>query len=240
MSRRTYRTLMSRPSLVSFQVQVQQTDLLILATQDLREQALAIVLEERRRLERYIERHPQFADTLTPWPEDPLAPPLVQEMIQAAAIAGVGPLAAVAGAIAAAVGRRLSACSREIIVENGGDIYLHLQEPAIVSLYAGASPLSLKIGLQISPDITPLGVCTSSGTIGHSLSLGRADAACVVAPSAALADAAATALGNRVRRPRDIEPTLKWLATLPGGTGGIVILGDKLGAWGELELRPLE
>lgn len=239
MASRTYRHLVQRPALTSFQVKVEQTDLLILAEQDLTTQALAIVLEERRRLEQYIARYPEFADTLSPWPADPLAPPLVQEMIRAGALAGVGPMAAVAGAIAAVVGRRLRPFSREIIVENGGDIYLALQEPAIVSLYAGRSPLSLKVGLKIHPEQTPLGVCTSSGTIGHSLSRGRADAACVVAPSAAVADAAATALGNRVRRPADIPSALEWLATLPEIYGGVVIAGDKLGAWGALELQPL-
>lgn len=239
MAARTYRTLIQRPALASFQVQVQQTDLLILAEQDLTSQALAVVLEERRRLERYIEQHPEFVAALTPWPPDPLAPPLVQEMIRAGASAGVGPMAAVAGAIAAAVGRRLRPLSREVIVENGGDIYLALQEPALVSLYAGRSPLSLKIGLRIRPEQTPLGVCTSSGTIGHSLSRGRADAACVLAPDAAVADAAATALGNRVRRPGDLKPALEWLAGLPEILGGVVILGDKLGAWGVVELQAL-
>lgn len=239
MNARTYRNLIQRPHLTSFQVKVHQTDLLVLAEQDLAALTLTIVLEERRRLEQYIARYPEFAETLVPWPADPLAPPLVQEMIRAGALAGVGPMAAVAGAIAAAVGRRLRPFSREVIVENGGDIYLALQEPAIVSLYAGRSPLSLKIGLRIQPEQTPLGVCTSSGTIGHSLSRGRADAACVVAPSAAVADAAATALGNRVRRPADLQPALEWLAALPEVYGGVVIVGDKLGAWGALELQPL-
>lgn len=239
MTSRSYRHLVQRPQLVAFQVRVQQTDLLILADRDLTSVALTAVVEERRQLEQYIASHPAFLDALTPWPDDPLAPPVVREMIRAGALAGVGPMAAVAGAIAAAVGRRLRPLSREVIVENGGDIYLALQEPAIVSLFAGRSPLSLKVGLKIKPEQTPVGVCTSAGTFGHSLSLGRADAACVVAPDAAVADAAATGLGNRVRRPADIQPALAWLASLPDVLGGVVILGDKLGAWGQLELLPL-
>jgi len=82
-------------------------------------------------------------------------------------------------------------------------------------------------------------VCTSSATVGHSLSLGRADAACVLAPSAALADAAATALGNRVHGPDTIAPALSWVATLPDILGAVVIVGEKLGAWGRVELVPL-
>lgn len=239
MSDRSYRTSMARGGLTSFQVKIQETDLMILARQELRTMAAETVLQERRRLEHYIAGHPGFLESLRPWPEDPLAPGIVKEMIQAGARVNVGPMAAVAGAIAAAVGRALLHHSPEVIVENGGDIFLKTDEPATVALYAGRSPLSLKVGMAIAAEMTPLGVCTSSGTVGHSLSLGRADAACVLAADTALADAAATALGNRVKVPEDIPAALEWLSSTPGVLGGVVIAGDKLGAWGEVELRPL-
>lgn len=239
MTTRTYRTRMARPGLAGFQVRVHQTDLMILADHDLSQLATDVVLQERRRLEHYIAAHPGFLDALSPWPPDPLAPQIVQAMIRAGALADVGPMAAVAGAIAQAVGRELLPHSPEVIVENGGDIFIKTTAPATLALYAGPSPLSLKIGLHILAAQTPLGVCTSSGTVGHSLSLGRADAACVLAPDAALADAAATALGNRLKTPADIPAALEWLAGLPGILGGVVIVGDKLGAWGEVELQPL-
>jgi len=239
MTQPSYRTHISRHGLVPFRVKIHQTDLLILAQEDLTAAATTAVLTARRGLEGYIAVNPEFLETLSPWPPDPLAPPLVQAMIGAGQAAGVGPMAAVAGAIAQAVGQALQPASPEIIVENGGDIYLHLAAPATVALYAGTSPLSLKIGLAVQPAQTPLGICTSSGTVGHSLSLGRADAACVLASDTALADAAATALGNRVKTAEHITPALEWLATLPGVQGGVVIVGDKLGAWGQVELRPL-
>jgi hypothetical protein len=160
-------------------------------------------------------------------------------MIAAAAATGVGPMAAVAGALAARVGRHLAPLSPEIIVENGGDIFLAISHPATVALYAGASPLSQRVGLHLDPASSPLGVCTSSGTVGHSLSFGQADAACVLAPNAALADAAATALGNRVRGPDTIAPALEWAAGLPEILGAVIIVGKKLGAWGRVELVPL-
>lgn len=235
-----YRTKVNRPHLRAFRVKVQQTDLLIQAQRDLTTLATTAVYEARRGLEQYIASHPEFVDALVPWPEDPLAPPLVQEMIQAGQQAAVGPMAAVAGAIAQRVGRTLLGRSGEVIVENGGDIFLHLQAPATVALYAGTSPLSLKIGLVIHPEMTPLGVCTSSGTIGHSLSFGRADAACVLADDAAVADAAATALGNRVRREEDLAAALAWVAGLPDIRGAVIIYRDKLGAWGQIELQPVE
>ena len=148
-------------------------------------------------------------------------------------------MAAVAGALAERVGRALEPLSAEVIVENGGDIYLKVASPATVSLFAGKSPLSHRVGLKIDPELTPLGVCTSSGTVGHSFSFGRADAACVLAPNAALADAAASALGNRVQQAGDIAAALEWAAALPDILGAVVIVGDKLGAWGRVELVPL-
>ena len=236
---RTYRTRMAREGLVGFQVVVKETDLWVLAGQDLSREAREVVLQERRQLEAYIAGHPEFLTTLTPWPEDPFAPPVVREMISAARKAGVGPMAAVAGALAERVGQALEPLSAEVIVENGGDIYLRVATAATVSLFAGKSPLSHRVGLRIDPEFSPLGVCTSSGTVGHSFSFGRADAACVLAASVALADAADSAVGNRVQQAGDIASALEWAAALPEILGAVVIVGDKLGAWGRVELVPL-
>jgi hypothetical protein len=236
---RTYRTRMARPGLTGFRVAVKETDLWVLAVRDFSAEVREIVIQERQQLEAYIAGHPGFLTTLVPWPADPFAPSVVREMIEAAAAAGVGPMAAVAGALAARVGRQLAPLSPEVIVENGGDIFLAIEQTATVALFAGRSPLSHRVGLHLDPSLSPLGVCTSSASVGHSLSLGRADAACVLAGSAALADAAATALGNRVQGPDTIAPALEWAAALPGILGAVVIVGEKLGAWGQVELAPL-
>jgi ApbE superfamily uncharacterized protein (UPF0280 family) len=236
---RTYRTRMARSGLVGFRVAVKETDLMILADQDLSREVRSLVIQERQQLEAYGQKHPEFFTTLTPFPPDPYAPHLVRDMIGAGAAAGVGPMAAVAGAIAARVGEALRAFSEEVIVENGGDIFMHLQHPATVSLFAGRSPLSHKVGLKIYPDRETWGVCTSSGTVGPSLSFGRADAACVVAADAALADACATALGNQVSDGSAVNEALEWLGEVPGIVGGVVIVGEHLGAWGQIELVPL-
>jgi hypothetical protein len=224
---------------VGFRVAVRETDLWVLAERDLTREIRQAVLQERRQLEAYIAAHPGFLPALSPWPEDPFAPPVVREMIGAAQKTGVGPMAAVAGALAARVGRGLEDLTPEIIVENGGDLYLRISEPATVALFAGKSPLSHRVGLRIEPALSPLGVCTSSATVGHSLSFGRADAACVLARDAALADAAATALGNRVQSAGDIAAALDWAAGVPEILGAVVIVGDKLGARGRVELVPL-
>jgi ApbE superfamily uncharacterized protein (UPF0280 family) len=236
---RTYRSRMARPGLVGFRVAVQETDLWVLAERDLTPEVRQVVLQERRQLEAYIAAHPGFLPTLTPWPEDPFAPPVVREMIAAGRAVGVGPMAAVAGALAERVGRALESQSAEIIVENGGDLYLQVATAATISLFAGKSPLSHRVGLKIDPELSPLGVCTSSGTVGHSLSFGRADAACILAHNAALADAAASALGNRVQDAGSIAAALDWAAQVPDLLGAVVIVGDKLGAWGRVELVPL-
>ncbi|MFP3867495.1 MAG: UPF0280 family protein [Desulfobacteraceae bacterium] len=236
---RTYRTRMARGQLAAFRVVVKETDLLVLASQDLSRRTRELVCQTRYQLERYIGAHPDFLHTLSPWPPDPFAPAIVKEMIAAAALVGVGPMAAVAGAVAEQVGQALKAHSPEVIVENGGDIFLAVQGRATVAVYAGNSPLSQRIGIQVEAAQSPLGICTSSGTVGHSYSRGRADAACVLAPSVALADAAATALGNRITDAQAIPAVLDWAAQVPGLLGAVVIVGDKLGAWGAVELVPL-
>lgn len=236
---RTYRHWVKDRSLIAFTVTVKETDLYIRARRHLEAEALASVLRHRTPLEEYISRHPDFLHTLKPIAVDEAAPSIVKEMALAAEKVGVGPMAAVAGAIAEAVGRDLLAFTSEVIVENGGDIFLKVSKPRLVGIYAGSSPLTGRIALKISPRETPLGVCTSSGTVGHSLSFGLADAAIALAPSAALADAAATALGNRVRSIEDIEPALEWAKNLPGLVGAVIIKDDKLGAWGKVRLVPV-
>jgi hypothetical protein len=233
---RAYRHWIEGKDLVSFNVTVKETDLMIRATENLQRKALRIVEKYRGQLERYIARNPDFQTSLKPLPAQPRAPHIVVDMIEATRKAGVGPMASVAGAIAEYAGRELLAFSPEIIIENGGDIYLKVLHKKTIGIYAGESPLTGKIGLEIEPQDTPLGVCTSSGTVGHSLSFGKADAAVIIAPSATLADAAATAIGNRVSRPEDIDSALEFGRSIGGIKGIVIIIGKNVGAWGDIKL----
>jgi hypothetical protein len=235
---RTYRRW-PESNLPSFEVRIGQSDLLISADRLLTDVARHALAKARASLEAYLARDPDFADALRPHPILPEAPPLVREMASAARACGVGPMAAVAGAVAENVGRALLAETRQVIVENGGDIFLHITEPRVAAVFAGKSGLSGRLGIRIDRLRQPLGLCTSSGTVGPSLSFGRADAAIVLSGSAALADAAATALGNRVQEPGDIEKALDWLRTVPGVLGGAVIIGEQLGAWGAVQFEQL-
>ena len=167
------------------------------------------------------------------------APFIVREMSRTSQIAGVGPMAAVAGAIAEAVGKDLLAFTPEIIMENGGDIFLKTTKKRLVGIYAGQSSFTGKIALEINPGETPLGICTSSGTIGHSLSLGSADAVIIVSSSAALADATATAIGNIVKTKENISQALKKAQEIPGLQGIVVIVGNEMGVWGKVKIVPL-
>ena len=218
---------------------VKETDLYILAQGVLEPEAREAIIQLRQQLEAYINANPQFQTSLVPLPADPRAPLIVKEMLSAAQQAGVGPMAGVAGAMAAFVGAALLAFTPEVVVENGGDIFLKTGFERTIGIFAGKSPLSMQVGIRVPVEKQPLGVCTSSATVGPSLSLGRADAVCVISPSATLADAAATALGNMVQGKGDIERVLEAGQKIPGVEGVVIIVDDGLGAWGGYELVKL-
>jgi uncharacterized protein len=225
---------------VSFQVRYRETDLWIRARRGLYDEALQSVLNLRRQLECYIAEHPTFLTALAPLPDDPFAPGLVRRMLSAARAAGVGPMASVAGAVAQAVAEDLKPLTSEVIVENGGDCYFDLGEPIQVGLFAGPdSPFSGRLGLRFGSERFPLAICTSSGTVGHSLSFGKADAVTVIAKDAALADGAATAVGNRVQSGRDIQTALDHAKSISGLEATVIVIGRHLGAFGDVELAPL-
>jgi ApbE superfamily uncharacterized protein (UPF0280 family) len=235
---RTYRNNIRETGLASFRVIVKETDLHIQADIDLGEFARERVLYHRGVLEKYLERYPAFATAMNPWQENEPRPEIIETMIVAGRQAGVGPMASVAGAIAASVGADLLDRSREVIVENGGDVFLKTASPITVGLYAGQSVFGARLALRAGGADAPMGICTSSGTIGHSLSHGRADAVCVIAASCALADAAATAIGNRVQDSGDIKNAVEWGRGIDEIEGILVVAGDKIGAWGAVELVP--
>lgn len=233
---RTYRDLSCGDDLVESRVVLRETDLLIRADRDVADEATRLLRDIRADLERFIDSWPVFQSSFVPVDVPGGAPEIVRRMADAARAADVGPMAAVAGAIAEAVGRGLMRRSRTVIVENGGDVFIASPVPRDVALMAGASPLSGKVAFRVEPDETPLGVCTSAGTVGHSTSLGRADGAAVFSPDTALADAVATALGNKVRAPSDIEAALEWALGVRGVTGAAVVIGESMGVRGAVTL----
>jgi uncharacterized protein len=193
----------------------------------------------RRELENYLVRDPEYGVSLSPYQTKGYAPVLAYTMAKAAAKANVGPMAAVAGAFAQQLGNDLmdNFIIKEIAIENGGDIFLHLINPVIMSIFAGHSPLSGKIGIEIPGGTGSIGVCTSSGTVGPSLSFGKADAVMVSCKDAAVADSWATSLGNRVQTAEDIDFVLKFTEKIKEILSVVIICGGKMGIRGIFDLK---
>lgn len=193
----------------------------------------------RGELETYLTRDPEFGLSLKPYPTNQYTPDLALKMASAAKKAKVGPMAAVAGAFAQQLGNDLMDNFKinEIAIENGGDIFLHLINPLILSIFAGKSPLSGKIGIEIPAKTGNIGVCTSSGTVGPSLSFGKADAVMVACKDAALADAWATSLGNRVQTADDIDIVLKFTEQIKEILSVVIICDGKVGIRGIFDLK---
>lgn len=237
-NRELYRKAVNRGDLVFFIVSYRETEVYIGALREFSGEALSCIRSLREELDSYIATDEAFLKSLAPVEPKWNAPKIARDMCEAAKKAGVGPMAAVAGAFSQTVGRELLQYSPEIIVENGGDIFLATEKERTIAVYAGRSPLSMRMGVRILPT-KGMGVCTSSGTIGHSLSFGKADAALILSPDAALADAAATALGNAIKSPSDIGRALELVMAIEGVMGALAIMGEHMGAVGDLELVEL-
>ncbi|MCL2281473.1 MAG: UPF0280 family protein [Dehalococcoidia bacterium] len=233
---RHYRTWVKAGELVCYNVRIQESDLYIHTCCDLSAVAQEHLRLLRADLKSYIQTHPFFAASFEPLEVEDSAPPIIKLMAQAAKSASVGPMAAVAGAISDLMGQKLSAFSTEVIVENGGDNYICSLQERTAAIYAGNSPLSGKVGLRLKLSDLPLGICTSSATVGPSISFGKTDASVIVAKTAALADAAASAVGNAVSSQDGIQHGLEVAQSIMGILGAVIIVGDKIGVWGEFEL----
>ncbi|MGD0954220.1 MAG: UPF0280 family protein [Methanotrichaceae archaeon] len=198
------------------------------------EAAKESIREQRNLLEKFIQADPFFMLTLEPYDlKADNALDIVQQMIKTSAIFGIGPMSAVAGVIAKlAVEAMIEAGALYAIVDNGGDISILNDQTVLVGIYAGTSPIK-DLALEIPPRVEPLGICTSSGTVGPSISFGCADAALIVSKDPALADAAATALGNAVQPEAPLAQCFKSIDK-PGIDGALVIRGEEMAVWGEL------
>ena len=190
-------------------------------------------------MEEYMAQDPGYSDALTPYPAAHHAPKILQEMSLASAQAGTGPMSAVAGAVSKHLASELKKRYPyiEIIVENGGDIYAEFVEDITVVIFAGESPLSGKVGLSVPAGYSPLGICTSSGTVGPSLSLGKADAVMIACRDVVLADAYATAFGNEVKSIHDVDTVIESIGAREEILAGVIVKNDKIGIVGEFDLE---
>lgn len=244
---RTYRTQFNTNRFSSFVVTHHETDLWIGVdplsyNEKMKEVALAKMKSLRGKFDKYIQIEPFFKKSLKPFQPKDEAPIEAIEMAMAAEKAGIGPMAAVAGLFAREIGEELlqNFSVKELVIENGGDIFVLLQDELVLSVFAGESILSERIGLVIPAENKKLGICTSAGTVGPSISYGKADAVVVVCNDILLADAFATALGNKVKSPDHVEKVIKQAEQYPEIQSVLIICEDKVGVKGENEIRILK
>ena len=241
---RTYRDSFCSGNRRSFSVKFKETDLWIGVDKDsyspfMQDEALSIIVKLRNLMDSYLMLDPDYKSALVPYYPQTPAPQIFHDMSAVCKRTDIGPMSAVAGAVAKFVALELKKKFpyREIIVENGGDIYLEVTDDIDISVFAGQSPLSNRVGLHIPASVSPVGVCTSSGTVGPSLSFGRADAVMIVCKDVLLADSYATAMANRVKTVADIEPVIDYISGRSDILGALVVKDDRIAVTGSFELR---
>lgn len=234
--KRFYRDWIKDSRLKTFEVRLFETDLLISAVKDLKKEAERIVYNYRKDLISYMDKNREFKESFSPIPIDEKAPEIAHEMMRKSAITGVGPMAGVAGAIAEYTGKELLNYSSEVIIENGGDIFMSSPEDRVMAVYAGRSPLSGKLKIRLIAEKMPFGIATSSAVVGHSISFGKADAALIISHDAILADCAATGMCNLAKSAEEFTKAIDYARSIKGVLGALVILGDKMAVWGDVEL----
>ncbi len=244
---RTYRTQFNSERFTGFEVKHLETDLWIGVdptsfNEQMKEVAQAKMETLRKKFDDYIAAEPFFKKSLKPFHPSENAPKEAIEMAVAAEKAGIGPMSAVAALFAREIGEEIlkNFSVEELVIENGGDIYVLLKNDLVLSVFAGESILSERIGLVIPAQNNKLGICTSAGTVGPSISYGVADAVVVVCEDILLADAFATALGNKVKSPDHVEKVIKQAEKYPEIQSLLIICEDKIGVKGENEIRILK
>jgi ApbE superfamily uncharacterized protein (UPF0280 family) len=226
-------------NLTRFRVTLEQSDLEIFCDRPLAAEATDALRWVRRELKRYIRDDAELVKSLAPRDLLPNPPAIIRRMAAAAARWEVGPMAGVAGAVAGEVGRALAPLCETVIVENGGDVFARAPRPVLFRLYAGEdSPFASQIGFEVDAS-EGVGVCTSSGVVGPSLSLGSADAVVAIADDPAEADVAATALANRIQVPGDVGRVVEEERQRARLRGLVACAGNTIGFWGDLKLRRL-
>lgn len=193
------------------------------------------IVFHRNELERYISGDPFFQSTLEAYHVSHTVPEVVGRMINAGNALDIGPMSAVAGTISAlAVEAMVKAGASFAIVDNGGDIAVINDRPIVMGIYAGESPIK-NMGFVMGSRDNITGVCTSSGTVGPSISFGMADASIVFSDNVSLADSAATALGNDTGIGKDaVQESFGVIKDVPGIKGAMVVQGEYMGFWGDV------
>ena len=221
--------------LKSYEITYKESNLFIEACEDSQLEAFEILRRSRKELESYISYNNEFFRSLEPIKNDKRAPILVQRMIEASHKAGVGPMACVAGAIADVIGRFLLKRCDECVVENGGDIFLKLNQKPIIGIVTNNRYFKDKLSIEINKSNFAYGICSSSATIGPSLSQGSADLSLIVSHDVLLSDALATASANIIKNETDLNSAVDFVRG-KDIIGCLFIKDKSLAVWGDLKI----
>ncbi len=189
-----------------FNVTIKESDLYFISDKNIKKQAYLELIKLRKIIEKHIKERPTFYTSLKPLnlPDYDIHE-MIKEMYLAAQKADVGPFASIAGVIAEFIGKKLLKFCNEIIVENGGDIYINTKKDRIIRIYCEKIK---NLGIKISKEIQPISICSSSSKIGHSISFGSADLVVVISKKGAIADAFATSICNKIKNLNDLQKTI--------------------------------
>jgi ApbE superfamily uncharacterized protein (UPF0280 family) len=230
---RLYRTSCQNSTSTGFLVRVAQSDLFIKADIDLTCIASRFLSQLHDDIRTYIDHDISFVNSLTPITVADSAPTVVRKMAYASSVFDVGPMASVAGAISEEVARYLHGYSKQVLVENGGDLYVINHKATKISICTDYHHPSGELLFELQPSPGGIGICTSSGTIGHSLSFGHARAVTVISGSGYSADAAATTICNMMQSDDDVEKAIQYARRYEEIIGLIIMMHKKIGIFGE-------
>ncbi len=243
---RKYREKKNDDRFAYFRVQEKETDLWIGITPRFYQSWLPghivrYIMEIRREIETYILKDPAFVTTHVPLDHVSGDEAIILQMAEAGKKAGVGPMAAVAGVISGSVAKKISGMfpSAELVIENGGDIAAVFSSSLVVRLETDNHGLLGDMGVLLHSALSPCGICSSSGSFGHSLSYGKADLVSVVCNSPALADAWATSLCNIIQSAGDLEKVDQIISVNAEIIACVAVVKDKMLVYGDIELLQL-
>ncbi len=232
-----YRKAVTVQGYFKWLVNYRHSDILISCDkEDITDKIRSPLKEVYSELDNFIKQNPVFLKSLSPIAPESFYPETISKMCRISVKFNVGPMAAVAGAVNDFLAKNLLKHCSSLIIENGGDLFVKSARDVTVNLYLKNSYFKNSISIKVKGEYTPCGICSSSGTFGHSYSMGRCDLATVIASSSLAADAAATSAANSVKNQDDIQPAIDYFRAFDDISGILLIKDKKIGMWGRFQL----